>query len=594
MPEVSKPLRHTASTWLARHVAVVHGTLHGAVLLRGTQGIQLVACQPAGCPVPAWLASTAASAVARREAVVLPMADHAGRTLHVVANPLVLSGTIVGAAVVVLDCAGAPDATDCAALAANAATFSLHPAEPEPSRAAPSALPPVLELLHETTARASLQDAAAWLATSLAGVLACDRVSIGFRHRNRIRLAGSSDGFGVDTSAQEADVCAAMDEAIDNAATIVYPTPAGRPAGVVVASAHLSNKHETRALCTLPLVAQGEIAGALLAERGHDQPFSAAEVAWLEALAQAVAPWLAQRHQLDLPPAVKARQAFAAWMAAHGKGRHRLAALALILAAGALLGWPTVHEVAAPVKLEGAVQRILTSPGDNFLQKVMVRPGDAVKAGQVLLEFAAEDLQVERQRVVAELGGQEAAVGDAMAREDFSALALRLAKSDELKAQLALLDQRLEKARIVAPFDAIVIQGDLGNALGAPTKKGDVLMTLAPANDFRAIVEVDDTDIADVRIGQTGAMVLTALPDRSVPLRVKRITPLAAVSQGRSFFEVEVQVGPGPAQAGTMPHDLRPGMRGVARLTGERRPRGAVWLQQASTWVRLAWWRWIG
>jgi hypothetical protein len=43
-----------------------------------------------------------------------------------------------------------------------------------------------------------------------------------------------------------------------------------------------------------------------------------------------------------------------------------------------------------------------------------------------------------------------------------------------------------------------------------------------------------------------------------------------------------------------MPHDLRPGMRGVARLTGERRPRGAVWLQQASTWVRLAWWRWIG
>jgi len=219
-----------------------------------------------------------------------------------------------------------------------------------------------------------------------------------------------------------------------------------------------------------------------------------------------------------------------------------------------------------------------------------VRPGDVVKAGQLLLEFASADLQVERQRLAAELAGNDAAAGDALARQDRSAMALRVAKVDENKAQLALLDQRLARAKIVAPFDAVVIQGDLTDALGAPARKGDALMTLAPVGDFRAIVEVDDADIAAIRVGQEGAMVLGAMPGGTLNVRVKRITPLAAVAQGRSFFDVEVDV----ATTGTRMQDLRPGMRGIARLNAERGPRGAAWLQSATDGLRLAWWRWIG
>jgi len=169
-------------------------------------------------------------------------------------------------------------------------------------------------------------------------------------------------------------------------------------------------------------------------------------------------------------------------------------------------------------------------------------------------------------------------------------MALRVAKVDENKAQLALLDQRLARAKIVAPFDAVVIQGDLTDALGAPARKGDALMTLAPVGDFRAIVEVDDADIAAIRVGQEGAMVLGAMPGGTLNVRVKRITPLAAVAQGRSFFDVEVDV----ATTGTRMQDLRPGMRGIARLNAERGPRGAAWLQSATDGLRLAWWRWIG
>ncbi|MET0384070.1 MAG: HlyD family efflux transporter periplasmic adaptor subunit, partial [Burkholderiaceae bacterium] len=292
---------------------------------------------------------------------------------------------------------------------------------------------------------------------------------------------------------------------------------------------------------------------------------------------------------LELPLSAQLRRRLSAWFESHGKGRHRLAAAAGALALALLMCWPVDHDIAAPVKLEGAVERIITSPGDNYLQKVWVRPGDVVKAGQVLLEFATEDLLVERQRLLAGVGGHDAAAGDAAAKENLSELAIETAKADEARAQLALLDQRLARARVVAPFDAVVIQGDLTNALGAPMKRGDALMTLAPANDFRAIVDVDDADILQVQPGQTGAVVLTALPDTTLQARVLRVTPLETASQGRSYFEVQVDLSSGAAA-----HSLRPGMRGIARLHGPKRAMGIVWAEKAVVWVRLAWWRWVG
>src|SRR2546422_2557597 len=154
-------------------------------------------------------------------------------------------------------------------------------------------------MLNKTTACRSLSEAAATLATSLAGALDCDRVSIALRHRQQTKLVGSSDGWEAEPSAFDADVCSAMDEAMDAAETIVYPTPTGRRNWPVAAHAHLTETRETRALCTIPLASHGEIVGALLAERRLGRPFLAEERDWLERLAQAVAPWLAQCQRLD-------------------------------------------------------------------------------------------------------------------------------------------------------------------------------------------------------------------------------------------------------------------------------------------------------
>jgi multidrug resistance efflux pump len=449
----------------------------------------------------------------------------------------------------------------------------------------------VLKLIQKMSASHSAQEAAEVLAVGLAAKLGCERVMVGQRKELSTALLASSEAsLKASSAGATSEILLAMDEAIDQACTLLYPADAARSLCLLAAHMQLSEATRAVALCTVPLAWQGKIFGAILAERRQGSPFDGDEIAVLEQSAAAAAAWLRLQQRAEMSWRERAWLSVRTAFGKAGQGRFRLAGVGVVLVLAVLFGWPVEREIAAPVKLEGSIQRVVTAPGDSYIEKVHVRPGDVVKTGQLLVEFAAEDLRVERQRLTAELGAHDAASADAMSKQDLGTLAVQSAKVRESQAQLELLDQRLARLRVTAPFDAVVIQGDLSNALGAPIKKGEVLMTLAPADSFRAIVEIDEGDIGEIHAGQAGAMVLTALPYATLPLRVKDIIPLAVVAQGRSYFEAEVELLPLAEPLS----ELRPGMRGIARLLGPQRARGLVWIEKASVWMRLAWWRWVG
>jgi multidrug efflux pump subunit AcrA (membrane-fusion protein) len=118
-------------------------------------------------------------------------------------------------------------------------------------------------------------------------------------------------------------------------------------------------------------------------------------------------------------------------------------------------------------------------------------------------------------------------------------------------------------------------------------RQGDALMTLAPRDRFRVIVQVDERDIAQVRPGLDGTLALTALPWKTLPLRVTRISPVAQAVEGRNVFEVEATLLERPA-------DLRPGLQGHARLDAGRTPMGWRWMRRLVESVRLTLWAWWG
>ena len=421
------------------------------------------------------------------------------------------------------------------------------------------------------------------LVGELAALLGCERVTLGFVCHGYAKLAASSSGSGFDARQDElARIAAAMDEAIDQAA--IVNVPSARDAGCI-SRANAELLRSTGGVCSVPLASFGAVVGALTLERSASA-FGAEETAFFEDLACLVGPLLSVKRDAErsaLQRAADAVRANAVRLRAPGNRPAKLAlGAALLLLAGATLV-PLPYRISAPARLEGSVQRVVVAPVDGFLQQVNVRPGDVVREKQVLAELAADDLTIELRKRESELLQHENAYQAALARADRTLLVINKAKAAEVQAQLALIENQLDRAQIRAPFDGVVIKGDLSQSLGAPVQRGEVLLTLAPGEQFRLIVEVDERDIANVRPGQTGKLALAAMPYRPLALIVERVMPVATSGEGRNFFEVEARI-----EAPDGP--LRPGLKGVAKLDAGARP--VVWMltHRLVGWMRLTLW----
>jgi multidrug efflux pump subunit AcrA (membrane-fusion protein) len=143
---------------------------------------------------------------------------------------------------------------------------------------------------------------------------------------------------------------------------------------------------------------------------------------------------------------------------------------------------------------------------------------------------------------------------------------------------------------VTAPFDAVVVQGDLSQQLGSPVEQGKVLFELAPLDAWRVILKVDERDIAHVRQGQAGELVLTSLPGQLFPLTVRRITPVSVAEEGRNYFRVEAEL---QTDAGQPAPPMRPGMEGVGKVDAGHRSLLWIWTHRFTDWLRLKSWEWL-
>ena len=412
-------------------------------------------------------------------------------------------------------------------------------------------------------------------------------------------LAVSDGSLPAPGSAVQTAFLASCAECFDQTAPVMWPEPAPG-VGVVprITRAHAALVAQVGAGASaagVPLVADGELIGALCVLRRDGPAIDLGTVEQLEHLACLAAPLLALMAANERSAWRRTRDGLRLWWASADARRQRSlrqmgAVLGLLLVGALLMPWPA--QVGGRARLEGAVQRIVSAPMDGFVHQVHARAGDTVRAGQPLIDLADQELQLERQRWQSQLAQHLDGLAAAQARADRSQLVLLQSRADEAQAQLELVDERLQRARLLAPFDAIVVQGDLSQQLGAPVKEGAELLTLAPSDRFRVMVEIDERDMP--RLEQTaaqqallGSLTLSAMPWDSLPLRVTRISPMAKAVEGRNVFEVEAELL--QTRAG-----LRPGLQGNARIDTQAASPLLHLLRRALGSLRLAWWEWLG
>jgi HlyD family secretion protein len=129
----------------------------------------------------------------------------------------------------------------------------------------------------------------------------------------------------------------------------------------------------------------------------------------------------------------------------------------------------------------------------------------------------------------------------------------------------------LSKVRIESPIEGIVTRRNIQEGetavIGTMNNAGTVLLTLADMSVIQAEVEVDETNIPNVVLGQKAKITIDALPDKTFHGRVTEIgnspiqaTGAAAGSRQATNFKVVVVV------EGDIP-DVRPGFTCTADIT---------------------------
>jgi biotin carboxyl carrier protein len=445
----------------------------------------------------------------------------------------------------------------------------------------------ILRVQATLLSRDTFQEAAAAMAAELAALLRFDRVAIGFLHGRHVTVTTISGAADIKSRSEFADlVRAAMEEAVEQRSSVAFPVSQAENPRITFAHAQFVQRMGG-SVFSVPLVSRRKIFGAASFVRFDATTPSQAEVTQCERAMTLIAPILQLRHADALPWQTRIRKSLGDVFERIRKPGHTAAKAAVALAIGGVIALaviPVPYRVSAPARLEGAVQRALVAPADGFLRQVNVKPGDTVKAGEVLAELAEDDLRVERRKWESELAQYENSASAALARTDRTQFVINQAKADEANAQLDLIVKQLDRGRVVAPFNGVVIQGDLSQSLGAPVERGEVLMTIAPAGEYRVVVEVDERDIEDVQIGKSGQLALGAF-EQSLSFTVERVTPMAASRDGRNFFEVEGKLIEAPAS-------MRPGAQGIGKIEAENRTIAWVCTHRLVQWMRTTLWSW--
>ena len=584
-----------ASAWIELQCRLI-GSVQAAVVVLGPDqdgGFAPVTYWPPGTRGNAAIGSAAELAMAERRGAVRGRdgsGPGAGR-LNAIAYPLLLGDELRG--VVALEL---PHGTEERLLAAmrmlqwGCAWWHRRLAGPAAGDSS-SPLPRVLELLVVALEEDLFVAAATAVVTALATDLACERVAHGVRRgrHTQVKALSHSANFNKKSGLVRA-LGNAMDEAIDQQEILLLPRTDDATPQVTKAHEALLNGQGSGAVCTIPLNDNDRITGALTLERDAEHPFTPDEVALCEHAAVLIGPVLEAKRREDRWIGAKVwgavRDGFGHLF---GPGHMTLKAAALGLVALSMFFVLARGEyrVVAPAVLEGTIQRALTAPIDGYIASAEVRAGDLVVAGQPIAALEDKDLRLEKLQWEAQREKQLREYNQALANDDRARVRILRAQREQAEARIALLAEQLERTRIRAPFDGIVVAGDLSQSLGTPVSRGDVLFEVAPLDSYRVILQVDERDIRQIAQGQIGRLALAGLPGERLDLTVVKITPVAVAGEGKNQFRVEARLAQ-PSVA------LRPGMQGVAKVDIEERNLFWIGTHKLVYWLRLWWWSWWG
>ncbi len=468
-------------------------------------------------------------------------------------------------------------------------TIDINNAANNPTNNTPNNAELALKITAMALSQSQSAEAAMAVVSELACGLQCERVSLGFVENHEVRLQTiSNSSHEVTRQNIVKSIESVMLEAIDQRETIVYP-PA--PNSYYSTQEHdaLIRQHSGEFICTVPLVVNDTVTGAVVFERQGDVGgFSDETKELCEQLAALIAPTLHYRRLNDRPVTEKIKESshhFISSIFGSGYLGSKLVSVLLLCAFlfAFFVQWD--YKVSANATLEGAIERVITSPEGGYIKDASARPGDIVKAGVTLATLDDRDLQLEKLKWTGNHKQVSKEYREALAQHDLSQIGILRAQLSQAEAQLEILEHKLNRTVITSPITAVIVSGDFTRALGSPVERGQVLYKVSPLDDYHVILQVDEADVSEISPGMPGELTLSAAAEETFEIKVVKVTPVSNAENGANYFQVE-------AELTTTPDFLRPGMQGVGKIIIGERQLFWIWTHKMVDWIRLKLWSW--
>jgi Barrel-sandwich domain of CusB or HlyD membrane-fusion/GAF domain len=425
------------------------------------------------------------------------------------------------------------------------------------------------------------------LCNGLSTSFRCQRVSLGWLEGGYIRLRAISrtekfDRKMVAVVALETT----MEEALDQDEEILWPAPEG---ATVVTRDHekFSKDHSAGHVCSLPLRVDGKVVAVVTCER-QEQAFNPTEVEQLRLCCDQATRRLSDLHRHD--------RWFGARLAAWWKERFsviigpkhtwaKVTALLIAILLAALFFVRVPYRVEGNFVLKSDDVSFRTAPFDGYIGQVFVRPGDTVATGDKLLKLMTRELELEESAALADLGRYQRESEKARATNGIAEMRVALALAEQSKARLDLVRHRLGEATLNAPFDGVVVEGDLRERLAAPVKQGDPLLKIARVENLYVEAEVHERDVHEILNKQRGEIAFVSQPKLKFPIRIVKLEPAAFPRTEGNVFLVRCEFEKGIEKW------WRPGMSGLCKLGVEHRTLWWILTHRTVDFLRMKlWW----
>jgi len=251
--------------------------------------------------------------------------------------------------------------------------------------------------------------------------------------------------------------------------------------------------------------------------------------------------------------------------------------------------------VRAPAKVQPETLVKLSANVPGEVVRLAVQEGDAVKKGQFLLQLDAAQYEAQLRQSQAALDAAKSSLrlsevalerSESLLKRKESLFERKLVSPEEI--EIARTERNTDKARVDvnreevarasgavqsaqeylkktvfhSPIDGTVTQLNVERGeivmVGTMNNPGTVVLSVADLRRMKVEADVDETDVASVRLGQTATVKVDALPDTTLTGRVVEIANSPKVSElgtqeQQTNFVVDVMID-------NPPPTLRPGM----------------------------------